>query len=660
MTQSIHPTWVKIFGLILALSAACMIDADAKAAGAKPPLEPKRVASFAQLKRILAGKTPSAGSFSIAKGAILTTASDTPGAGASSVEHSNTNVQVDGVDEGDTVKTDGRYIYSIQGGQTRIVLAEPANALSLVYSFEPEEGFSPAELYIRDNRLIVMGRGWRPGSGAGQAGDPVAKFAIWAPYGESRTVARVYDITDRAKPVLEREVALSGDYLSSRLIGNNLYVVGRKYPDFYLAGVAIEGGYAKKTDMTPDNLLPHISDTAVNGGKEALLPVGQISYFPGFVEPDYVVAAALRVDAPAKPANFISLLGAGNLVYASAANLYLSAADYSAPADTAVPAVPVTHIYKFSLNQDSIAFANMGEVQGTAINQFSMDENNGYFRIATTVDKWEQNGDSFVNRSWNNVYLLDGLMRPAGKLEKLAEGERIYAARFMGERAYLVTFRQTDPLFVLDLSVPESPKLLGELKIPGFSNYLHPYDEKRLLGIGQDADPSTGAVKGMKLALFDVSDAANPQQVGDALLIGDQGTYSSALYDHKAVLFDKKRSLIGFPVEETARNVQNAAGATYEWPSRIFQGAQVYEIDPTAKEVFRKKAAITHLTGAEDYDWGHYVNRLAIIGDDLYTISETRIQANALNEEFRLSGAVDLPFVPQPPVYFPIDPIILY
>jgi uncharacterized secreted protein with C-terminal beta-propeller domain len=637
------------------LSIACFIDAEARAASAKPPLEPKRVSSFAQLKRILAGKVISAGHLTV----FRATAADASGVGAglSAADHSETNVQVAGVDEGDIVKTDGQYIYSIQGGQTRIALAYPANGLFLASSIESEQGFSPSELYVRGNRLVVIGRGWRAGSDAASPAGAQARFAIWAPFGESRTLARVYNIADKAKPVLEREVALSGEYLSSRLIDENLYFVARKYPDYYLLGVAIDGGYAKRTEMTPDNTLPHVSDSAVNGGKETLLPVNQISYLPGFVEPDYIVAAALNVDAPGNPAKFISLLGGGNLVYASAKNLYLSAADYNIQAFAGTEAFPVTHIYKFALNQGSIDFTDAGEVPGVALNQFSMDEYKDYFRIATTVDRWIQKGDAMVNLTSNNVYALDNRMRLVGRLENLAEGERIFAARFLGERAYLVTFRQTDPLLALDLSLPESPKSLGELKIPGFSNYLQPYDETRIVGIGQDADETGGSIKGVKLALFDVADVLNPQQVGDALVIGDQGTYSPALHDHKALLFDKKRSLLAFPIEETS---WSAPGASDGWPARIFQGAQVYEIDPTGKEVFRKKAAITHLANAQDYDWSHYVNRLLIIEDQFYTVSESRIQANGLNDGFSLSGALDLPAVETPQVYYLGEPVVAY
>ena len=265
-----------------------------------------------------------------------------------------------------------------------------------------------------------------------------------------------------------------------------------------------------------------------------------------------------------------------------------------------------------------------------------MDEHKDYFRIATTVDQWTQIGDAGSLETWNNLYTLDGDMQIAGRLEHLAEGERIYSARFIGDRSYLVTFEQTDPLFVIDLSVPETPRVLGELKISGFSNYLHPYDETHLLGFGQETqETETGLVtKGMKLALFDVSDVEHPTQM-HSLTIGEEGTNSPLMWgDHKALLFDKKRGLLGFPISETAQNPAE------EWPTEIFQGAQLYKI--SLSDGFRKQAAISHQQDGQAYDWSHYVQRLLTIGNQVYTLSESRVQANDLNQ-YMQTGFLDLP-----------------
>lgn len=639
--QSIkHPKWVKILGWLSASLIILTIQTDA-IADSRNPLKPQRVKSFKQLQRILSAKTVHANHNFLLKnlatadsGALISTA-----AGESAVEHSETNVQVQGVDEGDNVKTDGQYIYSIQSGQVRIIKAYPADNMATVATMQFDSGFSPIELYLQGDRLIVVGSDWKTESG-GEA--PVlqeqglAKIGIWAPYGESRTIARVYHIADRANPVMQREIAFTGDYLSSRRIGDSVYLIARKYPRYYLNYFAEASIPAQSLRMTRDNVLPHISDSAAENGEEHTLPLTDLYYFPNFVEPDYVVVAGFRLDALNEEADIKAYLGGGDITYASNKSLYLSAADYggTASAESSVSA-PVTHLYKFALDNGGINFQTTGEVPGTVLNSFAMDEYNDYFRIATTVDQWTQSGDNGSLQTWNNLYTLDSDMNIAGRLEHLAEGERIYSARFIGERSYLVTFRQTDPLFVIDLSVPDAPKVLGELKIPGFSNYLHPYDENHLLGFGQDTEETdTGVVtKGMKMALFDVTDVEKPTEM-HRLTIGDQGTYSPLMYDHKALLFDKKRGLIGFPISETAQKPGE------DWPTEVFQGAHLYTISLT--DGFTKQAAITHQENGQIYDWSRYIQRLLTIGDQLYTLSETRVQANDL-AAYNQTGVLDFP-----------------
>ncbi|TAL42651.1 MAG: hypothetical protein EPN89_17285 [Methylovulum sp.] len=642
-----HPKWAKVLGLMSASLIVLVVHTDVLAAEQQGPLKPKRVTSFKQLKQMLSAKTVHAHH---ALALRTMTAADTGGVftaaeASGAIGHSETNVQVEGVDEGDVVKTDGQYLYRIQNGQVRIVRAYPADNMALVASLQFDTTFSPVELYLHGDQLIVVGTGWQEESGNGAVpatpGNGLAKIAIWAPSGESRTIARVYDITDRANPSMQREIAFSGDYLSSRRIGDSVYLIGRKYPRYFLnyfVDADIRSGQLK---MTRDNILPHISDSAVASGEEHPLPLTDLYYFPNFVEPDYVVVAGFRLNALAEEADIKAYLGGGEITYASSKNLYLSAADYSG--DTATdPSVtaPVTHLYKFALNNGGINFRMGGEVPGTVLNSFSMDEHNNYFRIATTVDQWMQTGDTGSVQTWNNLYTLDADMKIAGRLEHLAEGERIYSARFIGERSYLVTFRQTDPLFVIDLSTPEAPKVLGELKIPGFSNYLHPYDENHILGFGQDTEETdTGVVtKGMKLALFDVSDVEKPVQM-HSLTIGEQGTYSPLMYDHKALLFDKTRGLLGFPISETAQKPGE------DWPTEVFQGAHLYTI--SLADGFQKQAAISHQGDGELYDWNHYIQRLLTIGDQLYTLSETRLQANDL-AEFKLTGVLDFPVAVAP------------
>src|SRR5660397_98692 len=203
-----------------------------------------------------------------------------------------------------------------------------------------------------------------------------------------------------------------------------------------------------------------------------------------------------------------------------------------------------TVIQKISIDNGDIQYQTKGEVQGSLLNQFSMDESGDYFRVATTSQFWTINS----NIQYNNVYIMDSGLKIAGKLEKIAPDERIYSTRFIGNRLYMVTFKRMDPLFVIDLTDPNNPQVLGQLKIPGFSDYLHPYDENHIIGVGKETGQNEwGGVstKGVKISLFDVSDVNNPKQL-DTYEIGQPGTDSEALQDHKAFLFDKEKDPVSY------------------------------------------------------------------------------------------------------------------
>ena len=237
-----------------------------------------------------------------------------------------------------------------------------------------------------------------------------------------------------------------------------------------------------------------------------------------------------------------------------------------------------TILHKISIDTGDVTYIAQGEVPGHILNQFSMDEHNGFFRIATTSgNNWMEG-----SQTSNNIYILDDTLKQVSKIENIAPGESIYAARFLGDRAYLVTFVQVDPLFTIDLSDPYNPRILGELKIPGYSEYLHPYDETHIIGIGKEVDPSIDADKvhtpgavyytailGLKLALFDVSDIEHPVEEAK-IVIGDRGTDSPALYDHKAFLFDREKELLVIPVslyeipQDTLDSVNDSGITTFE------------------------------------------------------------------------------------------------
>ncbi len=653
-----HPGRQKLLGMISVMLVIFLTDAGVQAAAnskssthlksistklnqkKKLPLQPKRVASFLQLKRLLAAKTSHGFGDTIFNLTNTNAMFAASAADTSASVHSETNVQVQGVDEGDITKTDGEYIYRIQMGKVYIIHAKPASSMEIVSTLQLGSSLNPTELYVHGDQLVIVGLEWRtrPVDNQGALTKGRQSLDVAIPFGESYTFAQVYNIADRAKPVKQKEIAFSGNYLSSRKMGNSIYLVGRKYPDYFYTSAATS--VANKSVMTPSNTLPHISDSAVNGGKDRVLALNNIYYFPGFVEPDYVLVTGFNLNALGDAADIKAYLGGGEIAYASAKNLYLSAADYSSTWNTPVAnqpsSVPFTHLYKFALDNGKSNFHAAGEVPGVVLNSFSMDEHNDYFRIATTANSWSADQTNI----WNNLYVLDNQMKTVGRLEHLAEGERIYSARFVGDRGYLVTFQQVDPLFAIDLSTPTAPKVLGELKIPGFSNYLHPYDENHLLGIGQDTEEtSIGLVtKGVKLALFDVTDVSKPSQI-HSLSIGARGSYSPVQYDHKALLFDKGTGLLGFPITETS------PGSTDEWNNPVvFQGAHVYKV--SLINGFQKLAAISHPNQNQggNYWWWYQpgVDRLLTIEDQLYTLSNTRVQANNLTE-FEMTGFLDLP-----------------
>ncbi|MFA6294352.1 MAG: beta-propeller domain-containing protein, partial [Victivallales bacterium] len=303
-----------------------------------------------------------------------------------------------------------------------------------------------------------------------------------------------------------------------------------------------------------------------------------------------------------------------------------------------------TKIFKFNMNDGRLAYVASGKVPGSVLNQFSMDEYEDCFRIATTQgDVWR----SGEGASKNNVYVFDGAMNMVGKLEGIAPGEKIYSVRFMGERGYMVTFRTVDPFFVLDLKDPCNPRILGELKIPGYSDYLHPYDANHVIGFGKDAVELWGAAfyMGMKMAIFDVSDVSKPREMFSEK-IGDRGTDSELLRNHKALLFSKDRNLLAFPVRVMEVKGDGSGSNVLQYGSFSFQGAYVYSVN--LRKGFVRKGKITHLSREDYIDAGNYwydsekdIERIIHIDDTLYTLSKGMIKANNL-DDLRETGSLEI------------------
>jgi len=566
----------------------------------------------------------------IAKEALPTA----PGSDASA-DYSKTNIQVQGVDEADIVKTDGTYIYQVNNRRVIIAKAYPPGQMEIygIVDFS-DENFAPEEIYIDEEHLVVIGTSCKEIPSIKEpVMDKDAKITIYPPpfYFHNTAKTIIFDIRDRKNVKQLREVELEGYYTSSRKIGSSLYLVANKNIDYYY--IMEEGA---------ENPIPSYRDTAVKDEFTSIDLAG-IRYFPGFTRPNYLIVAGLNLDQPDEQVQVQTFLGAGENIYASQENLYTAVTGYG-NAVTKIPDYdPGTYIYKFTLDNGKISYAAKGKVPGTVLNQFSMDEYDEHFRVATTSgNPW--GGEE--NTSRNNLYILDKELNLKGKIEDIAPGEKIYSVRFMGEKGYMVTFRTVDPLFVIDLKNPQTPRILGALKIPGYSDYLHPYDENHIIGFGKDTKEivhkdskgnitGTGVIDlGIKMALFDISDVHNPVEKFKET-IGGRGTTSELLSNHKALLFCKENNLLAFPV--TVMESQSNSETAPDYGEFVFQGAYVYNIDLTGG--FKLKGRITHLTeedylkaGRSSYDRSKGVERILYIRDVLYTLSQEIFKANTLND----------------------------
>lgn len=559
-------------------------------------------------------------------------------------DYSGTNVQVAGVDEADLVKTDGKYIYQVNRGRVVIVNADPRQ-IKVESILDFEDTFQPLELYVDEQYLVVIGNYYPPPPvlepGPVKPGpiEPERGFlapdmrAIYPPYyGQSMVKAVVYDHGDKANLKKVREVELEGNYVSSRKVDSALYLVTNRYLGYHIMNEA------------EPSILPGYRDSAAGDGRRTL-DYGEIRYFPNFYTPNYLLVAGFNLAEPDQVVQVDAYLGAGEEIYASRDNLYVAVTSYQSRGLLGQSQDQETWVYKFGLLDGSIDYQGYGIVPGRILNQFSMDEYNGHFRIATTTgDIWREDEGT----SKNNLYVLNDQLELVGSIEGIAPGERIYSVRFMGDRAYLVTFKKVDPLFVLDLKDPAEPKILGALKIPGYSDYLHPYDENYLIGFGKDTVEvshkdaagrvvgSTAYYQGLKVALFDVTDVSNPKELF-VEIIGDRGTESELLRNHRALLFSREQELLAFPV--TVMEVNDRSGSLENRAIRhgefTFQGAYVYRLNP--EQGFQLRGRITHLSkedyakaGGYWYDSDRNVERIIYIGDNLYTISPSKIMVHDL------------------------------
>ncbi len=573
-------------------------------------------------------------------------------------DYSGTNNQVEGIEEGDLIKTDGRYLYVVRNNEVIIVNAAPDD-LRVVSKITCNNGIG--EIYIHDGKLAVICGNSHFIYDSDREKDHGLLNLLFDNTYISSTNVRVYDISDRAAPVLVSDKEYEGRYLSSRMIDSNLYLVTNATVRFFSeyindeitdyicsnnknaflqvmkddpeqeAFALLQSGYGTSGELfdairavLETYVSPKLRDNKTEEVNEIKLE--DISYFKDMVRPNYMITVGVDLDSGIEDID--AYLGSTGTMYASEDHMYtaLAAYEYNILRSrlNRYPAYDYfTTVHRFSLEDGKITYDFKGKVPGQILNQFSMDEYNGFFRIATTSG-WSG------GTSENNVYTLDKNMNISGRLEGIAKGEKIYSTRFAGERIYMVTFRQMDPFFVIDAADPRKLSVLGYLKIPGFSTYMHILDRDHVLGFGYDTEESGGwglDTTGFKLSLFDVSDVSSPLEIKNEVI----GTKAESLLatDHKALMISLDKGIMGFPL-----NYINSE-------SDYFAGYYLYNV---SNSDFSFRGRVTHVRDdAEmiDIAYDDLILRGLFIGDNLYTVSEGRLQVNDLGT-LTLKGSLSL------------------
>lgn len=444
--------------------------------------------------------------------------------------YSETNVQTFGIDESDVVKTDGKYLYLLRGSSVSIVSA--GEEMKQVGEIGPEGADASAgvcAMYVDGDKLILMVQEYSANLEKKESEDAAYYDMLYIDEGRSVSVL-TYDISDKKKPVLAGKVTQDGSYVTSRKDGNIVYLFTGQY--------LLEDYGKNPADAIPEVNAKKVAEDCIyigERGERALLISSLSLYHPGTVR------------------DTVMILDNGSEIYMGEDSLYLYRTDHKGFAET-------TQIAKFSLTGGFLNGEAAASVRGMVRDTFAVHEKDNKLRVLTT----DMSGADMENC----LFLLDENLRVTGTLEHIAVGESIYAARYLGDMAYFITYRNTDPLFAADLSDERNPKLAGELKITGFSEYLHFWGEDKLLGFGYETDPESGVQKGLKLVMFDMSDPAKLKILGTKVL--QETSYSPALYDYKTILADPQENLIGFVAESYRRGLKRNY-ELYQWNGDGFE-----------------------------------------------------------------------------------------
>nr|WP_026680627.1 beta-propeller domain-containing protein [Priestia megaterium] len=563
---------------------------------------------------------------------------------------SNTNVQVAGIDEGDQLKSDGEYLYFSRENDLLIVTAgsNESNVISTI----TEKNFQPLELYLHDNYLISIGHSYKPirkedNHSTKQQNSSLTRDIM--PH-HSQTTVFIYDISNKENPERIREVTLEGNYSASRKTDNQLYLIANEQPDFRIL---------EEADSNPE-IRPFIKDTAADAkdGKDGKpINYDDMYFFPESEEKNFLLFTSIDLNNINETAKIQSYLGASHDIYMSKRHMYIAVAKYqqnntsrSEETATMIAPMPVkTEIMQFAVDNGNIEFQASTTVPGTLINQFAMDERKDNFRVATTNDRIDEN-----ENTTNNLYTFDLELNRLGSIEGLAKDERIYSVRFMDNVAYMVTFKQIDPLFVIDLKDPKNPNVLGELKIPGFSNYLHPLGKQHVIGFGMhtEVDNNTNHAEplvqtgGIKISIFDVSNPTKPKETFSKV-IGEKGSFTELNHNHKALYQHPDKNLFGFPVTLFETKTVQEADITYEKPQFLFEGALLLNI--SSENGIQIKESITHQKQENDHpEWESETRRMASIDNVLYTFSYNQMKVYDMNSD-KVIHTLNLPDQPNVP-----------
>ena len=545
--------------------------------------------------------------------------------------YTSTNNQVSGVDEGDFVKTDGNYTYVLNGGYLVIFDSWPAeqtNELS-----RTSLAGTPLAVFVNEDIAWVVSR-----LHSYSINDQLFSF-------EQRTnlltEVRLFDISNRAAPVLQRQITLEGSYVDARKIGSNVHMVMNTRMDFSTT-VDAESGF----DI--EALLPVFNDKSFNAGNTAE-SVELISGCNTIFRPETangtgtVSVISFNLEQPQSEIQRQTILSNTGLVYANTNHLYIASTEDNFWAWLPVlegfdSPKPGTTIHKFSL-AGSPAYVASGRVDGYLINQFAMDEDNGLLRVVTSTGNWWSN-----DVPQNSLYILqqsDNKLEQRSVLTGLGkEGDRIYAVRFQGDQGFLVTFRLIDPLYTLDLSDPDNPRVAGELEVPGFSTYLHPIEPGLLLAVGRSVTNNS-----IDLSLFDTSDFSNPVLLHKKTI--GMGTYSEAEYDHKAFTWDPQLKMLALPVTRWQANLLPTNFSDYN----VFNGLQLYQVNRETGFTLFGEVDHSEFYVNDTAQYGYYpqaVKRSFFINDTeqnsyLYSISYRGLKVNSISDLVDELAALPLP-----------------